>query len=476
MESFELDNGMRFWLVSRPELSSVVAGWAVDAGSAADPDGQSGLAHLLEHLMFKGSERIGTRDGAAERELRAEQEALEAQLAACRREREARAAQSLAEAPPCQGEEKAAGERLAELGGRLKALAVPDELDRIYNRAGVSAVNAFTTRDASVYVASVPAEKLELWFWLESDRLLSPVFRELAAEREVIREEQRRSAATPLSALDEEIDAAFWQSHPYRRSRWGWPGELESLGTADARRYFEEHYGAGHLTALLLGRFDRTQVEALARRYFGRLPARPSSTGLPPREAPQSFERRLAGTTSGAAKLLVRFHTVPLRHADTPALEVLTGLLAGENGRLARELVASGLARQAIAEHFPAASAGYLSFRLEAAAPATPPAELEARLGAVLASLKEAAPGEDELERVKNRLVADGYRRLANPYFLGGQLLLYAAMGVPHWLEERGAGISQVHGADVQRVAAAYLRGENSLVVSLAPKAEGAKP
>lgn len=423
---FELPNGMTFLLFARPELANVAAGWVVAAGSASDPEGATGLAHLLEHLMFKGT----------------------------------------------------------------ASLPEPDALDRHYTAAGATGVNAFTTQDATVYLVSLPAERLELWFWLESDRLLAPAFLGLEAERKVIREEQRQiQGGTPIGALDEPIDAAFWQAHPYRRSRWGAPGELEAAGEPEVRRFFELHYRPENLTAVLIGRFDPAAVRALAERYFGRLPARqaPAVESRMP-EPPQESEKRLGASCACPPQLVLRYHTAPFLHGDVAALEVLAALLNGRGGRLYPALVASGLAGRASAEQVSQATAGYFALKAEGVLKAeaqgeTPLAALEEGIGRVLQDLVNQPVPAEELARVKNNLAADGYRRLTNPYLLAGRILANAGLGDWSWIRQQGERIQAVQPADVQRVAAAYLRPQNRLVVEIrretppavapAPKSEG---
>lgn len=403
----QLDNGMKFVLFARPGLTNVAAGWVVKAGSAHEPEGSTGLAHLLEHLMFKGT----------------------------------------ATTPE------------------------PGAIDRHYTAAGATGVNAFTTQDATVYLVSVPAEKLELWFWLESDRLLSPAFLGLEAERKVVREEQRQMQGSPTGAFEEEIDAAFWQAHPYRRSRWGWPGDLESLGAPEVRRFFDQHYAPANLTAVLIGRFDPAAVKELAERYFGRLPARPVAPAAATVEPPQKTEKRLRASCQCPPQLVLRYHTAPFLHADVPALEVLAGVLNGRSGRLHAALVAPGLAGRASAEQQTQGSAGYFAVKAEAPAGGASGevslAAIEVAIGRVLGDLAAGPPGAEELARVKNGLLADGYRRLVNPYFLAGRILLQAGMGDWRWINRQGELLQSVEPAAVQRVAATYFRNQNRLVVEL---------
>ena len=196
---------------------------------------------------------------------------------------------------------------------------------------------------------SVPANRIELWFWLESDRLLAPVFRDLEGERKVIEQERQRGESTPRGRLESSFNALFWQAHPYRWPGLGWPSDAAAITVQDAERHFHAHYGPANLTAVLVGDLDRPRIAALARRYFGRLPAAPEPRRTPTTEPEQQAEKRMYATVEGPPQLLVRYHTVPFLHPDSYALEVLAGLLNGATGRLSALVAGDGVAAEASA-------------------------------------------------------------------------------------------------------------------------------
>ena len=219
---------------------------------------------------------------------------------------------------------------------------VKDEFDKIYTEAGASGMNAFTSNDITVYFITVPANKLELWFWMESERLLRPVFREFYSERDVVHEERRlRTESTPTGEFDELFEAMFWESHPYSWPVVGWPSDLEVYTLAQAKDYFATYYAPGNLTAALVGNFELDEVKDLAERYFGRLPS--SGRSVPPDvvtlEMPQLAEKRMDASCDCQPQIEIRYHTVPFRHHDSYALDVLSGLLNGRSGRLYKSLV-----------------------------------------------------------------------------------------------------------------------------------------
>lgn len=406
IEEFTLANGMRFLLVERPERASVAAGWMARAGSALDPPGKSGLTHFLEHLLFKGTETLRT----------------------------------------------------------------PNELRLHYAEAGARGLNALTLQDMTLFFVTIPAERLELWFWLESDRLLRPVFRELESEKGIVAEERRqRIDSRPTGAADERLRARHWGDHPYGLPVLGSPREVEGLTNDDARAFFARRYAADQLTAALVGRFDSARVRALAERYFGRLPrpaapAPAAETPAPGKDQRPAGEQRLTLPCECRPHLEALYHTPAFAHADTAPLEVLVGLLNGRTGRLYRSLVLEReLATSASSLQTAMREQGALSFTAEAKGD-TPLETLLSAWEGELARLANEPLPEPELRKVKNQIAADAYRGIEEPSALMMRLLMFEALG--GWRAvtgnvERAMAVTE---ADVKRVLSEYLRPERRTV------------
>ena len=248
---FELENGMTFLVVERPGRPLVSALWAVRGGSAGDPPGQRGLAHVVEHLLFAGSRTLGTADWEAEAGLLRQWERLYEDSVRRRR----------------------AAPGLARLEGRLATLQRPGEYSAVYTRAGAFGLDAETRHDSTVFQVLAPAEKIELWFWMESDRLLEPVFRGFERELRVVEQERRqRIDSSPAGSWFELFDAAFWGAgHPYAHTPGGDRLEIAGLLPSDARAHFEAAYRPERLVAVLVGDLAPERARELAERYFGRL-------------------------------------------------------------------------------------------------------------------------------------------------------------------------------------------------------------
>ena len=211
--------------------------------------------------MFKGTQVIGTRDIAKDPKLMAQMDAIKDEI----RKEEQKQIQrlrlgqisDLKDAKKRTNRHVALLQQLAEVEKESRSLIVQSEFEKIYTNAGASGMNAGTTEDYTMYFINVPANKLELWFWMESDRLLNPVFREFYSEREVVFEERRRRTdSTPTGKFEVEFNARFWTSSPYPWPTVGWPSDLEGLTRKEALDYFALHYAPNNIVACLVGDFD----------------------------------------------------------------------------------------------------------------------------------------------------------------------------------------------------------------------------
>ena len=472
VQELELDNGMRVLMVPRPELTTVAAGWVAHVGSANERPGITGLAHLFEHMMFKGTQTVGTTDVERDLEIIAEQEEIQRQIREIyerNRERWRRGEIDDPYDPENRTEEQIELERgFQELVEEQRELMVKDEFDRIYTDAGATFLNAFTNSDVTVYIIRVPANKLELWFWMESERLLNPVFREFYSERDVVYEERRlRTESSPTGRYDEQLNAMFWGSHPYSWPTIGWPSDLRVISKAQADEFFDTYYAPNNITAVLVGNFDPAEAKDLAERYFGRIPrGEKEPPDVVTLEIEQLAEKRMDAECDCAPQIQIWYHTVPFGHVDGYVLDVLTGVLNGRTGRLyetmieGKEIASSASALQSSDKYD-----GSFRFRAEAKGDAGPP-ELEAAWDEVVAELQENPVPQQELDKVKNLVEADVFRRLEDPFFLMIQLALFDGLGDRDYLNTLAGRIRAVTAEDVQRVAKEYLVPEQRLVAS----------
>jgi predicted Zn-dependent peptidase len=477
----ELDNGMTFLLIPRPGDPNISAGWITKVGSVDESSGTTGVAHLFEHMMFKGTDTIGTTDAAADRRVIEQLDSLHAQIRA--HEQELVRQQRLGLIDDWKNPEHRTEEHQALLAdfetvlGEQKGLLIKDDFDRIYTGQGASGMNAGTSNDFTVYFINVPANKLELWFWMESDRLSNPVFREFYTERDVVHEERRlRVDSTPTGLLDEQFNAMFWESSPYGWPVIGWPSDLYGLTREEALAFFDIYYAPNNLAAALVGDFEPEQAIAWAEQYFGGIPRGPREPE-PVRtwEMEQQSEKRMSGTADTTPQVTMRYHTVADGHVDEPALLVMGQILSGRTGRLFKSIVEEqDLATQAFGGQNGLKYAGY--FQLSAQAKGdTPPEQVEAAIYAELDRLKAEPVGARELQKVKNQNAASEYRNLQSSFGLMVQMLIFESGRGWEVINTSGPALQSVTAEDIQRVANKYFDATNR-TVAVYYRAEDAAP
>ncbi|MBI4911112.1 MAG: insulinase family protein [Acidobacteria bacterium] len=473
-----LSNGMRLVMVERHDQPTLSLGWMARVGSANEGPGITGLAHLFEHMMFKGTRTIGTTDARRDAELNALQDKVQAGI---------RTEMSVLREKQRRGEiadmmdPKARTPRLQQLLGEFDALVkeqrtlvVKDEMDKIYTQAGGTGLNASTSQDRTFYITGLPSNKLELWMWLESDRLANPVFREFYSERDVILEERRQTLESrPGGLVGEAFNAMTWAASPYHWEVIGWPSDIAQVTREAANAFFATYYAPNNITAILVGDLDPAKTVALAERYFGRIPANPK--GVPEittLEPAQPAEQRMLAEVETTPSIQMEFKTVPAVHRDAPALQALAGILGGApmfmgrpgaggmrppTGRLNKALVLE----QKVATSASAFARGQKlggTFTLRATpVPGTPPSDLEARLVAEVDRVVKEGVTAEELARFQKASKVGFYGRLESNAGIRETLSSFLATGTLQDFQDAPRRIEAITREDVQRVARQYL-------------------
>ncbi len=479
-EEHLLSNGMKLVLVPRHLSPTVSGGWVAHVGSANERPGITGISHLFEHMMFKGTHVIGTRDYAKDvRLIEAQEQAREGMRAELSKLRLAQRRGEIEDMtrPEVKTERtKQLEAQFDSLVAAQRANMVKNEFNLVLQNNGGTFINAFTNEDQTFYFETVPANKLELWFWLESDRLKNRVFREFYSERDVVFEERRlRTESTPTGKFQESFDSMFWDSSPYAWPVVGWPSDVANITKAQADEYYALYYAPQNLTAILVGDFDPRAALALAEKYLGSIPAgtRPAPEMITTEVRPLG-EKRFYGEAETNPAVTVRWHTPAFQHRDVPALQVLEGVLNGPSGRLQRKLVlGEGIATSASANGDPRKYEGLFQIDAEAKEGHTPE-EVEQAVYREIDRLKKEPVPDDELQGAKNRYLSDKYRRASSNF----QIMLFygVAEGRGEWrdFERLDAAVQKVTPDDIQRVVNAYCTKEGRAVAIWTRKAGSA--
>ena len=467
VNEYVLDNGMRILMVQRPGAPMLSAGWVAHVGSANEQPGITGISHLFEHMMFKGSPRIGTRDSALDAQVRGQLDDVRTAMFALERKYREQVRLGAAESindPELQGEDMAALKaRFAELIEQQRENLIKDEFDQIYTEAGATGQNAGTTQDFTIYFIRVPRNKMELWFWMESERLTQPVFREFYSERDVVYEERRmRTDSTPTGAQDEVFESLLWRGHPYGWPVVGWPSDISSITRKQAEDYFDLYYAPNNLTVALVGDFDEVKALEMANDYFGGIPR---GANEPPDVVtlgmPLLGDLEYRAEVEAPPSVSVHFRTTAFDGVDDPALQLLNQVLSGKTGRLYKRLVLE----DQIATSAGAASDGKKydgQFVLSASGKSDiAPEQLKAVLLEEIEKIQTDGITEYELEKAQNQLKAYLFRRLEDNFSLMIQLLVYDGMRDWTTMDTNDARIAEVTREDVQRVAQKYFTADN---------------
>ncbi len=476
VEEHTLSNGMKLLMVERHHSPAVAGGWVARVGSVNERPGITGIAHLFEHMMFKGTPTIGTSDAKRDAEIIEQQEQVRDAMR--REETKMRLAVRRGEIDDRVKPENKT-ERYRELEAQFKELIaaqrkvlVKNEFDRIYTTAGASGMNAFTSNDMTGYFITVPANKLELWAWMESERLLRPVFREFYAERDVVFEERRmRTESTPLGKFQESLEALFWESHPYGWPVIGWPSDIPAITKAQADEFYALHYAPQNITLILVGDFKADEAVKLCERYFGRIPrGEQNAPEIVTLEVSQKVEKRMNAEAEANPQVDILWHTPATGHPDAHALEVLAAVLSGRSGRLHKALVLGDeVATSAFAHQMARKYAGMFNIGGEAKDPKMP-SDVEAAIYEEVKRLKNEPVSARELQKVKNNFAAMAVRRTSSNFHLLVQLIQYEGGGDWKSINTEIPGILKVTAEDIQRVAEKYLVKENRTVATYTRK------
>jgi predicted Zn-dependent peptidase len=454
-----LDNGLTLLVCERPEVPVFSFFTHVDVGADREVPGITGLAHMFEHMAFKGTDRIGTTDYAGETAALASVEKAYAAYDAERRRRIGRDDKTVAAL------EKAWKEAIAAADKFVVSNAFGDIIDR---EGGVG-LNAFTSSDETGYFYAMPSNRLELWAYLESERFLKPVMREFYKERDVVNEERRmRTDSQPMGRLFEQFRGAAFTAHPYGQPVVGWPSDLQTFSATDAQEFYKRYYVPANIVVTVVGDVRTAEVVPMVERYFGRLPKAPKPEALRTIEPPQRAERQVVLRETAQPYYIEGYHRPDSRDPDDAVYDVISDLMSnGRTSRLYRALVRDKKIAAGAAGFtgFPGDKYPHLFAFAAVSTPGHTPDELRDAIRAEVERIKNEDATDDELRMVKTRAKANLIRGLGTNNGLAFQLGQYQAR-YGDWRElfrsvER---IDKVTKEDIRRIAQKTFVAENRTV------------
>jgi len=470
---FTISNGMHFIVVVRHDAPVVSFNSYVNAGAVDDPSGETGIAHMFEHMAFKGTETIGTKNYPAEKKALDEVERVYDRLDAERNKGRHADPQKIKE---FEGELKVVIEK-------ANSYVIPNEYDQIVEENGGVGMNAATAEDSTNYFYSFPSNRLELWFLLESQRFLDPVFREFYKERSVVREELRmRVESSPQGRLVQMMLATAFAAHPYKNMPGGWASDVDNFRLTEAVKFYKKYYVPSNITIGIAGDVDPAECKRFAEKYFALIPAGPNPPLVRTIEPKQLGEKRVEVESPSQPFLIAAYKRPNQNDKDDPVFDVISEILSSERtGLLYQDMVRDKkLALGAFAEStFPGGE--YPSLYLFYVIPGLGHTveENEKELYAVIDKLKTQLVDEATMRRVRTKVRAGVIRQLDSNSGLASQLTFYY-VNYGDWrkLFTGLDDIDKVTAADVQRVAREYFIPETRTVAYTIPvpkKSEQAK-
>jgi predicted Zn-dependent peptidase len=452
---------MKFIIVEKHEAPVISFITYANVGAVNEVRGITGIAHIFEHMAFKGTKTIGTRNYEEEKKILDKMDELFIKI---KREKMKK--------PNDPKKIKALQEEFEKLREKAKSYVISNEFGKIVEENGGIGLNAFTSADGTGYVYNLPSNKLELWMSLESDRFLNPVLREFYKEKEVVMEERRmRVESQPIGKLMEEFLAIAYKAHPYGDNVVGHMSDLETITRQEALAFFKKYYIPSNLTVCMVGDVNPEEVKRLAKIYFERIPSGPKPEPVETVEPPQWGERRVEVEDPSQPILLIGYHKPDINHPDNAVYDVLMDILGlGRTSRLYKSLVKEKKIAVQVGAFpgFPGNKYPNLFVLYAVPSIGHTNEECEKAIYEEIEKLKKEKVSEEELEKAKIRARANLVRQLGSNFGLAYQLAYYEAL-TGDWrnLFRSIDAIKKVTAEDIIRVAKKCFIKRNRVVAQI---------
>lgn len=454
VREMKLSNGLTVWLNEDHSQPKVFGELIVKAGAKDCPN--TGIAHYLEHVLFKGTQKIGTTDYDAERpwldSIAAKYDALsvtkdDAQRLLIQRD-------------------------ISRLSQRAADYAIPNEFDRLISRYGGSGLNASTSYDVTEFHNTFAPQFIEQWCWLNSERMLQPVFRLFQGELETVYEEKNRAADNLVTSAIERVMEATFKGHPYQYPIIGSTESLKNPRLQDMEDFFRRYYVADNMGLILCGDFKADTIGPLLERTFGRLPSstlhpsptaqQPSPTTLQPFKG-ETIDIKINIPLLKAVGLLFRG---PIEKSDDYlTLQIAMSLLSNDNETgMLDSLSTAHKVMAALGENFAFNDAGAVGVLVIPRLPFGSKRKAERLCWQQIERLKRGDFSDEKLEQLKQELTRNAEGELETIDSRAALMASVFAQGRT-WDDYRRqlAGVNRITRADVIAVANRYLLSDHYL-------------
>jgi predicted Zn-dependent peptidase len=456
----QLENGMKVILYPSKQAPTIACRLFYVTGSVHEAPGHTGIAHMLEHMLFKGTQKVGVKNARKDAQYEKSLDKLLAEM------------QSLSAVDTMQ--RKALQKRFDSTLSLQRDNLVKYELWEAFEKAGGTGLNAFTSDLMTAYIVTLPKNKLELYLWLEADRMQNAVLREFKSERDVVREERRmRVEDNPLGRYWESLMGVFYEAHPYRFPTIGYPSDIRHLTRQQAEEHYRLYYKPNNCILVLAGDLDTNSALEMVKQYFAPIP---KGADFPPvvteEPEPAGQKRILVRRDDAKPRMDLLFHTPGFRHEDLYALDIVEGALSGQSGRLYKKLVKelkialSAGAGNGVDKY---TSTFHVSADMDAS---SSPEQVEQAIWSVLQSMIDKPLSPRELQRAKNQVAARSVRGLQDMEELATDLAYWEMRGSWQDINDFPAKVQQVTAAQVVQVCRKYFSKDLATVGLVQPKSE----
>ncbi len=460
----QFENGLKLLMIERHTSPTVAPYILFKAGSVDESDDARGIAHMLEHMLFKGTKTIGTTDYEKEKEVLTQideiGDALDKERAKGSKADEARISEL--------------EQALATKQEAAKEWVISGEYTKIYTQHGSTGFNAGTSVDYTIYTVELPSNKLELWAMLESDRLKNAVLREFYVEREAVKEERRMAVDTrPGGKLYEQFIAAAFTAHPYGMPIIGWPSDIAMLNRNKAEEFFKIHYAPNNSVMVIVGAINIENTIKLIDKYFGDIPSQPLPDEVTVREPEQEGERRIEVEFDAEPQMMIGFHKPTIPHFDDYVLDMISAILSdGRTSRFYKNIVEKSIAVSANSINgYPGAR--YDNLFVISATPRSPntTVDVEEAIYTELEKLKTEPVEEKEFKRILKQIDASFIRALSSNAGMANQLAFYEGIaGDWRYILNWRTKMYEITPENIMRVAKTYFNKSNRTVATLVKK------
>ena len=408
----KLANGITVLMMNRGYSPTVALEIAFRAGSVDESYDTSGAAHILEHMLFKGTEDFGTKDYASERKILNRIEAVGETIDRLR-----------LEDPGNPGIPRLEAE-LKSLEEQQSRYSDNNTYDRVYSISGGVGFNAGTSKDMTSYVVQLPSDKLQLWAEIESERLKKPVLREYYKERDNVYEERLTYESNPNRVIYESLYATAFTAHPYRHPVIGWRSNVRYMSVHDVRRFYRDYYIPSRMTITVVGKIDIEKTFRIIDKYFGSMKPKPEPGGIKIVEPQQQGERRSVVRMASRPMILIAWKKPAVPSIEDFTFDIIASALgSGDSSRLYKSLVIDRKVANNIYAWNGAPGARYDNLFGIFASPAegVTPEQLEQEIYAGIKKFREGVTA-SEIERVINMSESEFIFMLDDNEGIAGQL------------------------------------------------------